>query len=420
MVQPPSILLLDDGELNEVASLLAHLELPFTRLRGGENDDQMSPPRDLLIATPRRAPLVRRGSPPGARNGRPVRIIAVREDSAAMRRMLRRMGYHLLVRLPAHESVWKLLIRRAIYQGDERRSDSRVAVGSHVSLSGGREQQNAVLMDISNRGCRLLSCAPFQLESELTLELPPKTTGSRGLRLSGRLVRVAGNASEDGALRHSAAMVFNVDEMDDAQCTRLAGVINRWSMGPDSIIKPEDSQLSLPPRRSSAIPGLMLDDETDPSIRVGEEVGVRLHDAAVETAGMLDPAGSERRAHARSAFSNPVVALAESHSRVLMGRDLSAGGMRVERLADLHVGDRFRLAIYGPSQNDPFLLSAVVARDDGDEGLALLFEDVDPGVAEALEKLVACLPSVESLEEGEMRGLGAVLSEILDDRWRLR
>ena len=418
MMDSPRILLLDDGELDEVAGLLDDLDLPFTRLRGGDVGDRAAPPLDLLIATPRRAEVVRRGSPPGARQGRPVRIIAVREDSNAMRRMLRRMGYHLLVRLPAHESIWRLLVRRAIYQGDERRRDTRVAVGSAVSLSGDRERSSAVLMDISNRGCRLLSPVPFQLDTRLSLELPAGTTGGEPLQLSGRLVRISGESSGDDSLGHAAAMIFD-DDLGDEQSTRLGGVINKWSMGPNSIIEAGHGEPTLPARESTSIPGLMLDDETDPAIRVGEEVALRIRTSRDETADDERKSAAERRAHSRGSFASPVLARAEQRSRVLMGRDLSAGGMRVERLSDLAVGDRLRLAIYGPSRGEPFSVCAVVIRDDGEDGLALAFEDVASDTAEALDKLVACLPSVESLEDGETRGLGAVISEILDDHWRV-
>jgi hypothetical protein len=50
------------------------------------------------------------------------------------------------------------------------------------------------------------------------------------------------------------------------------------------------------------------------------------------------------------------------------------------------------------------------AEDDGDQGLALKFEDIDPKAAEELEKLVACLPDVESIEDTEAHGHGLLSS----------
>lgn len=409
MTDVPQILLLDDGELDEVVSVLENLELSFTRLRGGEIPEELAPPSELLIATPRRAGRVRRGSPPGTRAGRPVRTIAVEEDSTAMRRMLRRMGFHMLVRLPSQPAIWRLLIRRAIYQGDERRLAHRVAVGSDVSIGDRHDWQGSRLIDISNRGCRLASEHPLEVGRALTIELPEKTTDAEALCLCGEIVRVAQGSDETGSPTHTAAMVFD-SSLSELQRSRLGAVINKWSMGPSSIsaARPGGAP-ELPPCVSDAIPGLTLDDETDPAIQVGEQVAVQLEP---HTAGDRE---SDRRNHSRGAFLAPVVAIGDDAHRVLMGRDLSAGGMRVERLPGLEVGSRLRLALHGTNRSEPFLVDAKVVRDDGEEGFAMAFERVDAGLAESLEKLVACLPDIESLEEGEARGLGAVISEILDD-----
>jgi hypothetical protein len=97
-----------------------------------------------------------------------------------------------------------------------------------------------------------------------------------------------------------------------------------------------------------------------------------------------------------------------------MGRDLSVGGMRIEPNPDLEVGTRLRLAIYGEPMEEPFVVRARVARNDGDEGIGLRFEQISTGVAARLESLVAGLPSVESLHGGETDALGSVVSRILE------
>ena len=48
----------------------------------------------------------------------PTRVVAVSEDSPSMRQMMRRHGIQFLVREPSHTEVWRLLVRRALYQGD--------------------------------------------------------------------------------------------------------------------------------------------------------------------------------------------------------------------------------------------------------------------------------------------------------------
>ena len=46
---------------------------------------------------------------------------------------------------------------------------------------------------------------------------------------------------------------------------------------------------------------------------------------------------------------------------------------------------------------------ATVVRDDGERGLALRFDDLAPEIAQHLEQIVASLPPVECLQDGETR-----------------
>jgi hypothetical protein len=100
---------------------------------------------------------------------------------------------------------------------------------------------------------------------------------------------------------------------------------------------------------------------------------------------------------------------------VFLGRDLSPGGMRVEAVSDLRVGDHFRLALHGPGPTEPLVVRAEVVRDDGRDGFALAFCELDDAASREIEKLVACLPDVESLERCESGGIGAILSELIPD-----
>ena len=165
------------------------------------------------------------------------------------------------------------------------------------------------------------------------------------------------------------------------------------------------------------VPGLTLDAETDPAFHAGVKIDIeQAVPAEAKPAEVID---INRRRTPRGNFTSSVVALPSTdtdgsgQSQVLMGRDLSSSGMRVERASDIRVGDRFTLALYGPAQHDPFLVSARVERDDGDGGFGLRFLDVPAETVRELEKLVACLPDVESLESDEASGLGSVISEIL-------
>lgn len=418
MTETPGILIVDDGELSEVAAMLERLHIDHTRLRGGQVEDDLDPPSHLLIATPRRALAVKQSSPPDAPEGKPLRIISVDEDSNAMREMLRRMGFHLLVRRGAHMEVWRLLVERALFQGDERREDPRLPVGAAISFTAFREsrdgldQEAALLVDISNRGCRLSTHEMLTPGSHLGIAMRLDDQGGDTMQLRGRIVRCGTDPSPSGH-PYMAAMLFDRD-LEDSDRRLLARLLNDLSVGPGSLTYgPADA---LPPCESPAIPGLTLDAETDPAFHAGVKIQL---DAGPEPREELgEGIDINQRRATRGSFPSRVVATPGSEgdertSRVLMGRDLSAGGMRIESAPDIRIGERFRLAIYGPAQHRPFLIDARVERDDGDAGFGLKFIDVPADAQRDLEKLVACLPDIESLEEGETGGLGAVISEIL-------
>ncbi|HPG25437.1 MAG TPA: PilZ domain-containing protein [Myxococcota bacterium] len=411
----PGILLVDDGELDEVAHVLDAQNLAYERLRGGQIPAEIAPPRDLLIVTPRRLERVRPGSPADAPSGRPLRIIAVTEDSPAMRRRMRRAGLHLLVRVPADAEIWRLLVARALYHGAERRADTRVTVGSPIDFAGttsGAESISATLVDLSNRGCRIRTGSPSAFSEHVAFTLPASLLEGHDdgpLSLSGRVVRVATDA-ETG--QRTLAIVFDADLSEEMR-TRLTALINLWAAGPHSMPDAAtQAEPAIPPCQLASLPDLVLDDETDPPISARGEIRFALEGASTEPQASPTP---ERRAAPRGAYPATMVANGAAGPLVLIGRDLSRRGMRIERHVDLALGDRYRIALRGPGRVEPFVVSATVARDDGDDGFGLVFDPVDRATAQALEKLVACLPDVESLAEGEIGGLGAVLSEIVPE-----
>jgi hypothetical protein len=87
--------------------------------------------------------------------------------------------------------------------------------------------------------------------------------------------------------------------------------------------------------------------------------------------------------------------------------------MRIDPHPGLEVGTDLQLAVYGGPREEPLLLRAKVVRVGGEGAVALRFEEVTDAVARRLEALVAGLPPVESLDEGEAGSLGAVVAEIV-------
>jgi hypothetical protein len=424
---PAAILLVDDGELDEIAGLLEARGLAYVRLRGHPMPDEIPPPRDLLIATPRRADRVRRGSPPDAAPGSPLRVVVSQEDSPSLRRRMRRSGLDLLVQLPANEEIWRLLVDRALYHGRDRREDPRVAVGSSVSVGSIGDAHaipnavpaSAILVDLSNRGCRLRTSADLSIDDPIAFTLPVYDDDAAGdgeaLRLTGRVrrLRVEGGNSETGESPIRTLAVTFDEGLPESSRTRLTAVINRWASGPRSLASENRLEApSIPPCQLSSLPDLTLDDETDPPVQSRSEVRVQLLSAPPT----LDDRVSERRRRDRGRFASTISARTPTGPIVLIGRDVSAAGMRVEPTPQLAISDRFRIALHGPGPSEPFVVEAEVVREDPDGGLALAFRNLAPDIERSIEKLVACLPDVGSLEDDEIAGIGGlILSEIVVD-----
>lgn len=404
------IVLVDDGELDDVVRVLEAGGLAFDRYRGGQIPERIELPSALLIVTSRRLEHIEPVRARGADSGGPTRIVAVADESPALRRRLRRHGMQLLVRLPAQRETWRLLIARALYQGEERRDDPRIATEVPVEADRG----GALLVDLSNRGCRVQTRAPLGVGDAIRFAIPANAlpdAAAGPLALSGRVRRVAALSGSD---RRTCAVVFDAN-LSRAARQRLTAAINHWASGSSSATPGRSVEgPAIPSCRLPSLPDLMLDDETDPPIRARGELEIELAGGSAAQAGReTGEASDERRTGPRGAYPAVLRAAGEDKTLALVGRDLSAGGMRIERHPGLALGDRLRLTLHGPTLMRPLSLEAAIVRDDAEQGLALAFIGVSRETAFALEKLVACLPDIESLADGELAGLGSVLSEIV-------
>ena len=303
--------------------------------------------------------------------------------------------------------MWRLLVARALYKGSERREDPRVAVGSPVELD--QAPHSTVLVDLSNRGCRLQTTAPIRVDEPIEFTIPENDHvwyDEGPLTLRGTVRRLVWETGDERCL---LAVLFDAD-LPEQDRTRLTALINHWASGPPSVDPAYAAAAPvIPSAQLPSLPDLTLDDETDPPIPAASAVAV-----ALASEDESEAEAQERRAHSRGHYETAVAAEGAEGPFVLIGRDLSAGGMRIERHPDLRVGDRFKIALHAPSLGDPILAEAEIVRDDGDHGFGLAFDPLARDAIETLEKFVACLPDVESLEAGELAGLGAILSEIVE------
>ena len=96
---------------------------------------------------------------------------------------------------------------------------------------------------------------------------------------------------------------------------------------------------------------------------------------------------------------------------MLLGREISIGGMRVDRDALLRVGQDVRLALHVATLDAPLVVTARVHRDEGPRGMVLRFHALSPDDTRHLTSLLDALPAIEPGASGEA---GVVVSEILE------
>lgn len=408
MSQPVPVLLLDDGELDDVQECLEEMNVAFGRVRGGAIVRNTPPPSRLLVSTPRRIDAVSLPDAGSDAAKKLVRIVVVNEDSTTLREKMRRIGFDFLVRRPVHPEALRLLLLRSLYTGEERRGEERVPMGIEVSFRTGLLPRRATMVDLSSRGCRLLSSYALEPGRRVHVQVPDGRGGP--LLVRGQVIRISLDEHLGPGGPYSAAVAF--DELPEADQSRLSAVLARRAVGSATLIgTPTDEALLPPEARANDMRRVELpvDVRVAPSAEPPRAIDV------VDADGDEDwDAEPERRNSRRGAYSRRVPAFGDRALRVLVARDLSVGGMRVEQLPGLGVGDRLHLAIYGSAADEPTLVWATVARDDGPEGIALVFDDVSEDVAARIEKVLVDLPAVESLHDDEARAMGTVVTEILD------
>ena len=396
----PSILILDDGELADVAELLEQLGEPFVRLRGGTIPAHVEPPTRLLVATARRATLTSEALPGAGGMGGPraIRIAVVDEDSNTLRSRLRRLGFDWLVRRPVHGQALRLLLARALYDGRERRHQDRLPVGTPVCVRTGLRRREAMLLDLSRGGCRLLMPQRVAPGSRVTIHVPDAAVTRRTMSLRARVVRCQAGG-EEGCL-----LGVRFERISQDTRAHLQRLLEARAGGPAALPAPPRGRKAKGWRK--ALAGTPQATLRDPQTPAG---------AAGSAALRLEPSSpGERRKHARSAYRKVVSGLAEASHLALVGRDLSAGGMRIDPHPALREGDRLALDLYGGPDEGPLRVRGQVIRDAGRDGLAIAFDPLSGEIHQRIEGLVAGLPSVEALDTSETDALGSIVSHIVE------
>jgi hypothetical protein len=371
----PHALILDDGELDDVRLMLLELGVPYAD--GPPTGGGLERAIPLIISTPARA-RAHVTETDGCRiPPHYLHIVIWVGDASGTGEVLDDIPCDFVVQRPIEPAVLRLLTQRAGYGGPERRRMLRVAIGAPVGLWVGEQRSEVLLAQLSVGGCGLVCDEPPETGSAIAIEFPRDLTAPRELHLHGRVLS-ARPATQLEKTRYEVSVAFEAVELGDRVTLRavMAGqrVDFRPKIWPMTDPGPPAAALRAPRRRRSVM-----------------------------------PASSDRRAETRRLFNRRVLGGDEGIARILIGRDLSKQGLRVERAARFALGDELKLALYGGIGSSPVMLKAVVARDDGELGWYLDFEALTPAVAKDIDRLLDSLAPLDP-----PNGVGHVLTEVLE------
>lgn len=359
------VLLLHDGELADVRTLLEGMGIRAWESLSGEAPSDW----DLAVATPRY--LQAASSVMGVARFR--RVAVLDSDSRTLRTLIRKAGVDLVVRRPVHRSALRLLLLYALYRGPERRKP-RVAVGAPVNYWIGLQREEGILSELSLDGCRLLPREDLEIGQRVLISIPDPEPKKSAVKVLGKVVRMQQDIDHPGADAYGIRFGW----LTRGTRKRLEEAFEIYEKGPAMLPRTMPVQV-----------------QNDPNEDTADSCGI-------------DP---NRRGTPRIPFPHRVVAHDQDATRILIGRDLSVGGMLVDTHPELTIGKTLRIAVH--LNDGSATVRARVLRDDGSRGVALRFVDVTKGDEELLLKMIHGSPRVE--EAGDLGEEEIVLTEIILD-----
>jgi len=370
----PVSLLVHDGELSEVRDLLSELGASFVERRGALKQEDHEAQWHLVISSPQRLLALHLQN----LENPPRQIAVCDQDSRTLRTSLRRAGVQTMVRRPVHPAALRALVVHALYRGPEKRRSRRVSVGATVRYRIGWRQRPAILADLSQGGCRLLAAEEIDRGRAFKLLVDAEVAGGKAFSVRARSL---GCAPAGAAAAGANAITAKFENLSAGLAEKIGAAVSAHVSGPATF-----------------------------SDEVAQDVATPTAETPPTTASPDGPESEDRREGERHAIERGVAGLDDEATRILMGRDISLGGMRVDANPRLRVGESLDLAIHVDGRDKPLVLGARVHRDDGERGVVLRFLGVPNETARELTDLLAALPLIDP---GDENG-GYLMSEILE------
>jgi hypothetical protein len=380
----PSVLVLDDGELERLQQVLEQLGADFVRVTGDDIPTKVPSPRDLLITSGRRAMSMPRVVSDDATVPEPFWVCIYDQDFRPLRERLRSLGVHFLIRGEVDASSVQLFLLQLLHRGAERRRCRRIPLQCEMELEVGSDRRKVQLVEISGETCRFVTDHDIPGGVRVTLRLPPSLTGGEPYDLAARRIRAS--ACESAAGEPALSVVVGFRDLGLEVKTQLEALLAGSQTG--TQVTPLAEEPTPEPAPAGREPSSAAAPESLPEPWDPERDG-------------------ERRSHERRAYDRRVEALrwsTDEGPRVALGKDLSRSGVRVVTSSRPKLGARVTLALYGGPREEPVVVEAEVVRVSGAES-SLRFLTPNRERGRQLERLAGERPDFESLQADPEEGL---------------
>jgi hypothetical protein len=384
------VLVLDDGELDHVHRMLKRIGADYVRLQNRQIRGVIEKPCHLLISSCERTLEMPQLESSEGVSLNPTWVCVHNQDFLPLRQRLRELGVHYLVHAALDQESLRLFLLQLLHRGPNRREQLRLPLGDRVQCGAvGAELESGKLVDLTSGMCRILAPRATEPGATIRIVLPEALGGEEKFELQGPVIRCAESESEMGQPAFSILVRF--DDLDPAARAQVDKLVSGEQIG--TRVTPLAERPPVEPEAPAPQRGAAVQVETAPA-----------------TAPQRLP---------RWEYSRRVDVLDFDDmdaSQTALGRDLSVGGVRILEHSGLELGAEVTLALYAGQREEPVVVEATVLRDDGEDGLAFIFNSVSDSQRRALEKLCSGLPPLESLQEGDGEPDRVVVAQVTPSR----
>ncbi len=382
MTPVPAVLLLDDGELVGVRTALGQLGVDFEHVVGFKGDRASVFRPDQLLVTSARLALQVESLRVADDSTDPVWVCAHNQDFLPMRERLRSLGVHYLVSSNLEARAMRMFFLQILHRGNERRRNARLQLNLEVRYELGETRGKGRIEELSRGGCRIVTSEEAAIGDQAVIQMPAELASGKNMSLTGIVTETLPASLRGEGEGYCAIVVFRDQEPESR--AQIEAILTGENLG--TRVTP----LGPVPEAAANERPATLGDE-------------------LETSGP-----SDRRDRTRHRFRSKVTILDPEAPDILLGRDLSTTGIRVDPHPSLTVGDIVSIALYGDEHDEPIVLEAEVLREDLG-GFGLRFSDVSDAEKKWLDRVVKRLPGLQSLEANGGVGHSLVVSKLITD-----